>query len=129
MLPLGHGEGEQPARLQLRHGLALQRFIVALEDREQSEERYVQAVGVGRAEVARDFPEAGELQEVKLVASRRIRLGRQDGRVQPVPRLVVDPVRVPPFRPVLLLERSHAFGDKEFREAPSGGVRQILRGA
>src|SRR5262249_37431480 len=58
MIALGHTKREQTARLQARDRLALERLVIANQDREQAEEGDMQAVRVCGAEIGERFEEA-----------------------------------------------------------------------
>ena len=57
----------------------------------------------------------------------RIPFGRQKARVEPVLRLVVDPVLIPFLLPVLPLERLQPLVPEKIGEKPNGRVLKVFR--
>ena len=84
---------------------------------------------MGRAEIGGSFPEPGKLQEVQLAAARRIRFRRHDAGVKAVLRLILDPIVVPPFEPVLLLQRGETFLLEKLRKPLNRRFGEVCRRA
>ena len=100
---LRHPKRQQLARFEPGHRFALQSLVGSHQDRKEPQETDLQAVAMPRAAIREDFKEPHVAQQVERIAAGGIGGGCEHLGVEPAFCLVIDPIRVPAFFPLLLL--------------------------